>query len=67
MSDDSVVESVLLRKLIAGKRFEVFSDHHEDYEATGYYIYVVQREDRLLGRDSRGNQGDWPDRWGGQY
>lgn len=49
MSDDKVAESLLLRKFVAGKRFDVFFDHHEDYEATGFYMYEAQREDKLLG------------------
>ena len=49
MSDDSVAESVLIRKWVAGKRFDVFFDHHEDYEATGYYMYEAQKDDALLG------------------
>ncbi len=49
MSDDDVVESVLLRRFIAGRHFHLFFDHHEDYEATGFYIYEAQRQDRLLG------------------
>jgi hypothetical protein len=47
MSDDTVVESVLLRKFIEGKRYEVFFDHHE---ATGYYMYEIQRNNQLLGQ-----------------
>ena len=50
MSDDKVVESVMLRKFVAGKRFDVFFDHHEDYEATGYYMYEAQRDDQLIGQ-----------------
>ena len=49
MSDDRVVESVILRRFIAGRHFDLFFDHHEDYEATGFYIYEGQREDQLLG------------------
>ena len=49
MSDDSIVESVILRRFIAGRHFDLFFDHHEDYEATGFYIYEAQREGRLLG------------------
>lgn len=51
MSDDSVVESVLLRKFVVGKRYEVFFDHHEDYEATGFYMYEAQIEDKLFGHE----------------
>jgi protein MpaA len=49
MSDDSVIESVTLRSMLKGRRFEVFFDLHEDYEATGYYMYEAQQADRLLG------------------
>jgi len=49
MSDDTVAESGLLRKFIKRQRYEVFFDHHEDYEATGYYMYEIERNDQLLG------------------
>ena len=49
MSDDEVAESVLLRRFIAGRQFDLFFDLHEDYEATGFYNYEGQREDRHLG------------------
>jgi len=49
MGDDDVPESVILRKFIAGRRFDVFFDHHEDYEATGFYMYEAERENHLLG------------------
>ena len=49
MSDDEVAESVLLRRFIAGRQFDLFFDLHEDYEATGFCIYEGQREGRLLG------------------
>ena len=49
MSDDEVSESVLLRRFIAGRQFDLFFDLDEDYEATGFYIYEGQREDRHLG------------------
>lgn len=49
MSDDKVTESALLRRYTGGRRYEVFFDHHEDYEATGFYIYEAEREDRLIG------------------
>ena len=49
MSDDSVTESVLLRRYTKGRHYAVFFDHHEDYEATGFYMYEAEREDRLIG------------------
>jgi len=49
MSDDKVTESVLIRQWVAGKRFDIFFDHHEDYEATGFYMYEAQRDDALRG------------------
>lgn len=49
MSDDEVVESVTLRRMLQGRHFELCFDLHEDYEATGFYMYEAQRDDRLLG------------------
>ena len=49
MSDDDVPESVILRKFIEGRHFDVFFDHHEDYEASGFYMYEAERENHLLG------------------
>jgi murein peptide amidase A len=49
MSDDSVIESVTLRRLLRGRRFDLFFDLHEDYEATGFYMYEAQQQDQLLG------------------
>lgn len=49
MSDDSVPESVTLRRSVADTHFDIFFDLHEDYEATGYYMYEIQRQNQLLG------------------
>ena len=49
MSADDVEEAVLLRQFLVGKRFDVFIDLHEDYEATGFYMYEAERQGRLIG------------------
>ncbi len=49
MSDDGVIESVTLRHMLQDRRFDIFFDFHEDYEATGFYMYEAQQQDRLLG------------------
>jgi hypothetical protein len=49
MSADDVEEAVLLRQFLAGKCFDVFIDLHEDYEATGFYMYEAERQNRLIG------------------
>ena len=49
MSDDGVIESVTLRRAIAGQHYDLFFDLHEDYEATGFYMYEIERRDQLLG------------------
>ena len=49
MPDDDVIESVTLRRMLQDRRFDIFFDLHEDYEATGYYMYEAQQQDRLLG------------------
>ncbi len=50
MSDDTVPESVVLREFISGCHYDLFFDHHEDYEATGFYMYEAERDDHLLGK-----------------
>ena len=49
MSDDDVIESVTLRRMLRGRRFDILFDLHEDYEATGFYMYEGHPDDRLLG------------------
>ena len=49
MSHDDVIESVTLRKHIAGQHYDLFFDLHEDYEATGFYMYEAERQEKLLG------------------
>jgi hypothetical protein len=49
MSDSDVIESITLRRMLQDRRFDIFFDLHEDYEATGYYMYEAQQQDRLLG------------------
>jgi hypothetical protein len=49
MSDDSVTESVLLQRFTKGRRYEVFFDHHEGYEETGFFMYEAECENRLVG------------------
>lgn len=49
VSDDSVTEFVLLQRFTKGRRYEVFFDHHEGYEATGFFMYEAECENRLVG------------------
>ena len=49
MSEEDVQEAVLLRQFLAGKRFDVLVDLHEDYEATGFYMYEAEQQNRLIG------------------
>ncbi|MBT5146425.1 MAG: M14 family metallocarboxypeptidase [Gemmatimonadetes bacterium] len=49
MSNNGVIESMSLRQVIADQPFDLFFDLHEDYEATGFYMYEAERERRLLG------------------
>ena len=50
MSEDDVEEAVLMRRFLSGKQFDVLIDLHEDYEATGFYMYEAEKQDRLIGR-----------------
>lgn len=38
-----------LRQVMAEQPFDLFSDLHEDHEATGFYMYEAERERRRLG------------------
>lgn len=46
---DDVPEAACLRSLVEGRRYALFLDLHEDYDATGFYMYEIERQNRLLG------------------
>ena len=49
MSNNGVLEAMILCQVIADPAFDLFFDLHEDYEATGFYMYEAERERRLIG------------------
>ena len=49
MSDDGVIEAATLRRMSRDRHYDIFFDLHEDYEATGFYMYESQRDDHLVG------------------
>ncbi len=49
MSDNGVIEAATLRRMSRDRHYDIFFDLHEDYEATGFYMYESQRDDHLVG------------------
>lgn len=45
---DENPESTLIKEQLAGRRFDIFLDMHEDYDATGTYFYEGQRDEKWL-------------------
>lgn len=50
-SESGVSEGEIGRRMLKGKRFDVYVDFHEDWEATGFYMYEVRRDGRYAGPD----------------
>ncbi|MDP6042318.1 MAG: M14 family metallocarboxypeptidase, partial [Candidatus Latescibacteria bacterium] len=46
--NDEVPESTLVKQQLSGRRFNIFLDMHEDYDATGTYFYEGQRDKKWL-------------------
>ena len=45
---DEIPESILIKQQLAGRRFDVFLDLHEDCDATGTYFYEGKRDEAWL-------------------
>ena len=45
---DEIPDSMLIKEQLAGRRFDIFLDMHEDYDATGTYFYEGQRDEKWL-------------------
>ena len=50
-SKSVVPEGEIGRRLLKGKRFDLYIDFHEDWEAAGFYLYEVRRDGRYAGPD----------------
>ena len=46
---DHVAEANIVKKVLRKQRFDVFIEFHEDWEATGFYLYEGHREERGIG------------------
>lgn len=48
-SASGVPEGEIARRILARKRFDVYVDFHEDWEATGFYMYEGRRDENWAG------------------
>ena len=46
---DDVAESNIVKQVLEGQRFDLFVDLHEDWEATGFYMYEGRRDEAWVG------------------
>ena len=46
---DDVKEANLVKRLLQGMRFDVYVDLHEDYDASGFYIYEGKKDKNWMG------------------
>ena len=47
--EDPVTEAKLVKTLLKGQRFDVYLDLHEDYDATGFYLYEGKHDKQWIG------------------
>lgn len=47
--ETGIVEIDLVKETIEGQRFDFCIDFHEDWEATGVYLYEAQRDEQWIG------------------
>ena len=48
---EEVAEVALVKKALADTQFSLAIDFHEDYDATGFYIYEGKRDEKYIGPD----------------
>ena len=48
-SEAGVREGEIVRRILNGKRFDLYADFHEDWEAAGFYMYEGRRDERWAG------------------
>lgn len=48
---EDVAEVILVKKAIAQAQFSLAIDFHEDYDATGFYLYEGKRDEKYIGPD----------------
>ena len=47
--EDDVLESNLVKAVLKDKRFDAYMDVHEDWEATGFYMYEGRSDEQWMG------------------
>ena len=48
---DQVPEAEIVKELLRGRQFDCFIDFHEDWEATGFYLYEGRRNGQWFGSE----------------
>ena len=48
---DDVAEVAIVRKALGQTQFSLAVDFHEDYDATGFYLYEGKRDEKYIGPD----------------
>ncbi len=46
---DSIVEATIVKKALGQTQFSFAIDFHEDYDATGFYLYEGKRDEKFIG------------------
>lgn len=46
---DDIVEVIILKKALEQTQFSLAIDFHEDYDATGFYLYEGKRDEKYIG------------------
>ena len=49
--EDDVAETVIVKKALGQTQFSLAIDFHEDYDATGFYLYEGKRDEKYIGPD----------------
>ena len=48
---DDIVEVTIVKKVLGQPQFSLAIDFHEDYDATGFYLYEGKRDEKYIGPD----------------
>ncbi len=48
---EDVAEVIIVKKVLAQTQFSLAIDFHEDYDATGFYLYEGKRDEKYIGPD----------------
>jgi len=48
---DDIVEVTIVKKVLGHIQFSMAIDFHEDYDATGFYLYEGKRDEKYIGPD----------------